>query len=240
MKKYYGIKFDKDGIIGQSGISDEFLLKKLINHKEVDEFLKQLPPKSTGRELFSNKLFEDIFPPNRPLNSANIIATLVDFTIYCFIEGIRSIYAKSGIFDNATLVIAGGGAKNKALMNKLIEQFENLPTEFKLVNFQEFDERVDPDFKEAIAFAYLGFLHLMDLPGNVLFVTGAEKSVVLGKSNPTNSTKMSVHFFHHTQISHLTPGAIFCIFGYWSCQQLYLQFSPSKLCRNWYHLFLPI
>jgi anhydro-N-acetylmuramic acid kinase len=43
---------------------------------------------------------------------------------------------------------------------------------------------VDPDFKEAIAFAWLARQTLQGLPGNLPTVTGADRPLVLGAIHP--------------------------------------------------------
>ncbi|MCK4812471.1 MAG: anhydro-N-acetylmuramic acid kinase, partial [Candidatus Marinimicrobia bacterium] len=40
---------------------------------------------------------------------------------------------------------------------------------------------IDSNIKEAFGFAYLGYLFLRNLSGNIPSVTGASKAVVLGK-----------------------------------------------------------
>ena len=41
----------------------------------------------------------------------------------------------------------------------------------------------NPDFKEATAFAILGYLRLLEIPANLPETTGAEKSCLLGVVN---------------------------------------------------------
>jgi anhydro-N-acetylmuramic acid kinase len=43
---------------------------------------------------------------------------------------------------------------------------------------------IDPDAKEAIAFAVLAYEHVHGRPGNLPSATGAQRAVVLGKSSP--------------------------------------------------------
>jgi anhydro-N-acetylmuramic acid kinase len=46
------------------------------------------------------------------------------------------------------------------------------------------DHGVDPDAKEAIAFAVLAHEFVMSRPGNLPSATGARRAVLLGRSTP--------------------------------------------------------
>jgi len=46
------------------------------------------------------------------------------------------------------------------------------------------DFGIDPDAKEAIAFAVLAYEFVRGRPGNLPSATGARRSVILGKSSP--------------------------------------------------------
>ena len=78
----------------------------------------------------------------------------------------------------ADVVISGGGARNPALVRRLeallapraVRQFDAL--------------FFDGDAKEAVAFAFLGWLHLRGLPGNVPAATGARGPRILGSYTP--------------------------------------------------------
>ena len=69
------------------------------------------------------------------------------------------------------ILVTGGGTKNVYLM----ERISDLTTAQVKI-----PEDSISDFKEAIIFAYLGALFLLDQPNCVSTVTGAEKSVIGG------------------------------------------------------------
>jgi anhydro-N-acetylmuramic acid kinase len=73
------------------------------------------------------------------------------------------------------LIISGGGAHNGLLVTRLAELLPSL----RLHRSDEFGLNVDA--KEAIAFAVLADRTMHGLPGNLPAVTGASRSVVLGK-----------------------------------------------------------
>jgi anhydro-N-acetylmuramic acid kinase len=75
-------------------------------------------------------------------------------------------------------VVSGGGARNAQLMKGLEHELHPWPVrKFSDLFF-------DGDAKEAVAFAYLGWLTLNGQPGNVPGATGASGPRVLGKITP--------------------------------------------------------
>jgi anhydro-N-acetylmuramic acid kinase len=76
------------------------------------------------------------------------------------------------------LIAAGGGVHNKTLMAQLAAF---LPTA-RLATTAEFG--IDPDAKEAVAFAILAYRTWRQRPGNLPSATGARRPVILGKITP--------------------------------------------------------
>ena len=76
------------------------------------------------------------------------------------------------------LVVSGGGARNPVLLTLLRQELGKLTVCL-------FDELFfDGDAKEAVVFAFLGWLTLNGEPGNVPSVTGARGPRVLGHITP--------------------------------------------------------
>jgi anhydro-N-acetylmuramic acid kinase len=76
------------------------------------------------------------------------------------------------------VLASGGGAKNPALMAAIAAAVAPLRvTDFDQAYF-------DGEAKEAVAFALLGYLHLMRIPANVPTATGARGRRILGKLTP--------------------------------------------------------
>ncbi|HKO20575.1 MAG TPA: anhydro-N-acetylmuramic acid kinase, partial [Acidobacteriaceae bacterium] len=73
--------------------------------------------------------------------------------------------------------VAGGGAKNRTLLEMLDAGLR--PMGVKLCLSDELG--VPSQAKEAVAFALLAWLTWNELPGNVPSATGANRRVVLGK-----------------------------------------------------------
>ena len=141
------------------------LLKNLIQ----EPYFKQAPPKSTGRELFSDawlrKKLEN-FSKNKP---EDIAATLVAFTVSTIIDALEQFAG-----DTEEIYVCGGGAHNQYLL----ELLQNGLSGRYLGTTSELG--IDPDWVEAAAFAWLARQTLLGLPGNLPEVTGASRPVVLG------------------------------------------------------------
>jgi anhydro-N-acetylmuramic acid kinase len=150
-------------------------------------FFSSPPPKSTGRELFSPKYAEQLIErcrSGRPGCSAeDIIATATLFTA-------RSIAFAFGKFipePVEEVLVSGGGAKNPALFDAIRTEVERVARETNsrvpaITLFE--DLYFDGEAKEAVAFAFLGWLHLQGRAANVPNATGARGPRILGSLTP--------------------------------------------------------
>jgi anhydro-N-acetylmuramic acid kinase len=115
------------------------------------------------------------------IDMPDLIATATELTAWSVAHGIlaaapaaRSPARQGGVRGEA--IVSGGGVHNRFLMRRL----ENHLRGWKIRSSAEFG--IDPDAKEAIAFALLAYRNLRRKPGNVPSATGARHPVVLGKS----------------------------------------------------------
>jgi anhydro-N-acetylmuramic acid kinase len=76
------------------------------------------------------------------------------------------------------ILLSGGGARNPTLVRATREALA--PRTVRLFSEEFFDDEA----KEAVAFAFLGWLHLEGRPGNVPSATGASGPRILGKLTP--------------------------------------------------------
>jgi len=159
-------RYDRNGSIASRGKVHERLLNSMLS----DPYLDRKPPKSAGREQFGQQFVSGLLATGIPL--PDLIATATEFTA-------RSI-ALSIIetADPTEVIVSGGGLRNRWLIRRLRA----------LLNFCEVkssaDFGVDPDAKEAIAFAILAYEFVRGREGNLPRVTGAARKVLLGKSTP--------------------------------------------------------
>jgi anhydro-N-acetylmuramic acid kinase len=166
-RRFFNKPYDKNGEIACKRKVTESLFEKL---KQIP-FIRQSPPKSTGRELFSENIFNELTEQHIKAGEhpENILRTFSEFTVWSIVENIKLF----GI-PNSNIIVSGGGSKNKYLMETLSQ---NLP-QAKLATSDEIG--IPSDSKEALCFAYLAYRTLGGLPGNLPSVTGAIREAVLG------------------------------------------------------------
>ena len=169
VKKFFNQPFDKNGEIAKSGKISESWLNCLLE----DEYYYIEPPKTTGREYFSEKYINNILK-TAPSEPADIIATLTSLTAKTIANSYeRFVYPNTHIKE---VIVGGGGAYNKYMM-KLLRSY--LPSRIELKTHEDYG--ISNNYKEVMAFALLGYCTFYNIPNNVPSCTGAEKSVVMGK-----------------------------------------------------------
>ena len=166
------LAYDLDGRLASSGDPLRDLVSDLLGHA----YFAEEPPKSTGRELFTPAYVEELIVRCRGQGAADrdIVATAVLLTA----RSIADAYARFIPEPVDEVLVSGGGAKNPALMQALTREIGPR----RVISFDQ--EYFDGEAKEAVAFALLGYLHLMGSPGNVPSATGARGPRVLGKYTP--------------------------------------------------------
>lgn len=164
--------YDKDGAFAQSGSINKKLLDKLL----CEDYLSLPPPKSTGFELFNLAWLRqhDI----DDLKSEDVMATLCELSAVTIADAIRKFAPSS-----QRVLVCGGGVHNSVLMKRIATA---LP-ECNVASTAEFG--LDPDWVEAMAFAWLARRHHHNEAGNLPSVTGAKEAVVLGKLTSHRSLK---------------------------------------------------
>ena len=153
---------DRDGSWAAQGTVDKALLTNLLN----DPYFQLPAPKSTGQEYF-NLIWLKKFLKNN-INPADVQATLVELTARSIVDAI------SNYFPNGEILICGGGFHNQFLISRI----RALATHYSVDSTAKYG--VDPDWMEAIAFAWLAKQTIEGKPGNLKEVTGAHCEAVLG------------------------------------------------------------
>ena len=164
------LPYDRDGEWGASGHVHPGLLERMLN----DPYFTRAAPKSTGREYFNQGWLDKILKSFPNLAAQDIQASLCELTAQTISDAIINSLPTA-----KRVLICGGGAHNSALMQRLDE----------LLIEQQVDstakEDIDPDWVEAMAFAWLAKQTLENKPGNLPDVTGATQKVVLGAIYPS-------------------------------------------------------
>ncbi len=164
--------FDRDGALAARGHIDETLLAELMR----GPYLKQAPPKTTGRELFGAQFGARVWEKAhaRGLRDEDAIATLTAFTA----RSIAQAYHDFLPMPPDQVIVSGGGAHNPVLMAMLRDQLA--PAQVLCSD----DLGLSSEAKEAIAFAALAYETWFGRPGNLATATGARHPVVLGSITP--------------------------------------------------------
>lgn len=166
--------YDEAGCVGARGRVIESVLHRALRHP----FFRRRPPKSAGREQFGREFVARYFlTQSDRYRYVDLLRTAVELTACSIVRALHQFVfprLEPGIKLHR-LVISGGGAHNRLLMERLRELLPAL----RLQLSDDYGLRVDA--KEAIAFAILAERTLHGLPGNLPSVTGAAKSMVLGK-----------------------------------------------------------
>jgi anhydro-N-acetylmuramic acid kinase len=152
--------YDRDGRIAASGQVNRQLLREL----ERDAYYRKKPPKSAGREQFGAEFVERL--KRSGLTFPDLIATATTLT--------ATTIARALLEFSGELIVAGGGVHNQMLMAHLIALLPQMRIS------PSSDLGINPDAKEAIAFAVLAYQTWHRKPANLPSATGASRAVILG------------------------------------------------------------
>lgn len=166
--------FDRDGCWAALGRVHDDLLTELLAHP----FFRRPPPKSTGREQFGRPLVEDLAARLGSADAqawADLITTLVALTARSISDAYVRWILPLGLDE---VVLTGGGAHHPVLRRLLAHELTPVP----LRGGEALG--LDPDAREAVAFATLAWAHVRGEAGNVPGATGATGPRVLGSYTP--------------------------------------------------------
>jgi anhydro-N-acetylmuramic acid kinase len=159
-------RFDQKGNWAAQGKINQTLLNLLL----VEDFFQQPPPKSTGREVFNlNWLQSHLDQLKESIPPVDVQRTLIELTAKSIADSIEQLST-----DRKEIFICGGGAFNESLMQRL----KDLLSPNKVNSTA--DLGIDPQWVEAMAFAWLAQQRIENKPGNIGSVTGASEACVLG------------------------------------------------------------
>ncbi|MDU9023496.1 anhydro-N-acetylmuramic acid kinase [Pseudomonas corrugata] len=162
--------FDRDGQWAASGKVEPTLLKTLLS----DPFFLSKGPKSTGREVFNLPWLTRHLSHLPAFATEDVQATLLELTALTIVESLQSAQPYTD-----ELLVCGGGVHNRTLMKRLADLLPGTKVSSTIVY------GVDPDWVEAMAFAWLAHCCLENIPANRPSVTGASGLRVLGAIYPT-------------------------------------------------------
>lgn len=161
--------YDHNGQWAAKGTPD----RELITQWLEQDFFRQSPPKSTGRELFSQNYLQQCWcdMDRVQLKDSDRLATLTEFTAASIVDSYQRFLPQMP----DEVLLCGGGSKNLYLRQRLQARLTS-------AQISATDEvGMDSNFKEAIAFAVLAYWRVNGIPGNLPQVTGASKPALLGE-----------------------------------------------------------
>lgn len=166
-ERHLGHAFDADGAFAASGQIDATLLARLLD----EPWFALPPPKSSGREQFHLDWLASRLHGDQP--AGDVQATLLELTAVSIADALRAQQAQT-----QRLIVCGGGVHNPLLLQRIAAHLPGIAVESSALH------GLDPDFVEAIGFAWLARETLAGRPGNLPAVTGARGPRVLGAVYP--------------------------------------------------------
>ncbi|MBK5004367.1 anhydro-N-acetylmuramic acid kinase [Pseudomonas sp. S32] len=164
-----GQAYDADGAWAATGKVQPALLGTLL----ADPFFAGSGPKSTGREVFNLPWLDSHLATLPAYRDEDVQATLLELSARSIIDSLNN--AQPG---TQALLVCGGGARNGALMARLAQL---LPLA-KVASTAAYG--IDPDWVEAMAFAWLAHCCLEGVAANRPSVTAARGLRILGAIYP--------------------------------------------------------
>jgi anhydro-N-acetylmuramic acid kinase len=171
--RHRGERFDRGGAFAATGTCSSALLERLL----AEPWLALPPPKSTGRDHFHADWL-DAKLTGLGLSPDDVQATLNRFTAQSIADAlVRQMPACRRV------LVCGGGVHNPVLMANLSAALPGVVVESTA------GQGLDPDFVEAMAFAWLARESCANRPGNLAAVTGARGPRVLGCIYPAGNRR---------------------------------------------------
>lgn len=167
-QRHRGEPFDAQGAFAASGQVDGALLARWLS----EPWFALPPPKSTGREQFHLAWAEAALGDGQ-LSAADVQATLLELTAATVANALLA-----HLPTVKRVLVCGGGVRNPPLLRRLGARLPGVVVESSAVH------GLDPDYMEAMGFAWLAQRTLAGLPGNLPAVTGAAGPRILGAIHP--------------------------------------------------------
>jgi len=164
VRKNSNEKFDKDGRLATSGTKNEIIFE------QAQELYMN---RNNKKKSFDTNDFDISFV--RGLNLADGVATLTDFTA-CIIAEELSLSFKNFNEKIQDILLCGGGRKNKILIKKIKERMSSN------INLRFIDDyKINGDFIESQAFAFLAVRTVKQLPISYPNTTGCKDACLGGE-----------------------------------------------------------
>jgi anhydro-N-acetylmuramic acid kinase len=169
-QRYFGKPYDENGDIARSGKIDRDLLEEFLSNP----YFKNPPPKSTGRELFSEQFLNDL---NQKIASGQLLpedalATLTELTALTILQSFEFLHPKT---REVEIIVSGGGAFNNYLLERMNA---NAASNGGIHLSDAFG--IPAKAKEALAFAFFAYAFVEGISIHLPLTTGASRQTTLG------------------------------------------------------------
>ncbi len=155
-------RYDKKGLIARSGKIDKLILNQALENFSM---------KSNYEKSLDIKDFDIFFAKGLSLHDG--AATITDFTSRLISDGINYIH-RTNQSSTHRWIVCGGGRKNDYLIEKIKNNFQKLNIDL----IEEY--KIDGDFIESQAFAYLAIRSLQGMPISFPSTTRCNKPLTGG------------------------------------------------------------
>lgn len=170
IRRHQDKSYDNGGAWALTGTLQPDLLQALL----ADPYCKHPPPKSTGTEYFNLDWLDQYLKTFANIPPEDVQRTLVEFTALSIAAAIENTCTEA-----KRILVCGGGVHNRLLLHRL-----EVALPGKCI-VSTGDYGLEPDWVEALCFAWLAHLCLEHRPANLPEVTGATESVILGAIYPS-------------------------------------------------------
>ncbi|HXR19400.1 MAG TPA: anhydro-N-acetylmuramic acid kinase [Steroidobacteraceae bacterium] len=164
-RRHLGQSYDANGAWAAAGTVDATLLERLL----AEPYFARPPPKSTGRETFSDAWLQLALAGRSPA-PVDVQATLAELTAVTIARALRSADGA----EPQCVYLCGGGAFNGELLRRIGRALPKA----RVTTTAEYG--IAAEHVEAAGFAWLAHRYLTGQPGNLPAVTGARHPVPLG------------------------------------------------------------
>lgn len=164
IRRHQGATWDENGKWAETGNIIGDLLDTLLSN---EAYFQRALPKTTGTEHFNPNWLLPQLPPG--LAAEDVQATLIELTAISIARGIDQLPSAP-----AECFLCGGGVRNSYLIERLQQATPNT----QVLSTSQLG--LDPDYVEAVAFAWLAKQGMHRQVGNLPTVTQARSEAVLG------------------------------------------------------------
>ena len=164
------LQCDAAGRLAKKGRIDQAAITRFWAHP----YFRKAPPKSTGPELFNERLLPELLGKTWWKRPHDAMATVTYFTAFSIAKSLRRFVPVS----LREVIVSGGGVNNLTLMAHLKSLLAPIPVR----SIERYG--LPPQAKEPVAFAFLALRAIQGQTNHLPQTTGATQPCILGSIVP--------------------------------------------------------